>query len=179
MSDASHMWLPFSLVDVFDPPYGGNPLAVVTGAQALSAGKLSMIAGELHQAETTFLLPPTRPEADWRLRSFTGEGVEVFGAGHNSLGAWWWLAESGAVSLLPVGRVRVIQELGAELLPVVITSEGGVTSASRSGRSHLHSEGWSMTTRCSRPRCGSSRWTSVTAHPRRSSTPERRTCWCR
>ena len=49
------------------------------------------IAGEFNQAETTFILPSDR--ADWRLRSFTANGSEVFGEGHNTLGAWLWLSE--------------------------------------------------------------------------------------
>jgi len=71
------------------------------------------------------VLPPTRPKADWRLRSFTAAGVEVFGAGgHNSLGAWWWLAEAGRLALN--GRSTVFhQEIGERVLPVTISQTGG------------------------------------------------------
>jgi trans-2,3-dihydro-3-hydroxyanthranilate isomerase len=79
---------PFALVDVFaEAPLGGNPLAVVAGPPAEAL--LPRIAREFHQSETTFVMRPTRAAADWRLRSFTAAGVEVFGAGHNALGAWW------------------------------------------------------------------------------------------
>src|SRR5258706_12026859 len=93
--------LPFHLVDVFAvEPLTGNPLAVVDGGTDLTLDLFQRIAREFNQSETTFVLPPTRPKADWRLRSFTAAGVEGFGAGgHNSPGAWWWLAEAGRLTL--------------------------------------------------------------------------------
>ncbi len=79
--------LPFHIVDVFAvAPLTGNPLAVVNGGADLPLDLLQRIAREFNQSETTFVLPPTRPNADWRLRSFTAIGAEVFGAGHNALG---------------------------------------------------------------------------------------------
>jgi len=115
------MEIQFHLVDVFaERPLTGNPLAVVPQAESLDDELMQNIARELHQAETTFLLPPTRTPADWRLRSFTSSGVEVFGAGHNSLGAWWWLAESGRLSPNAGGRHLFTQEIGDRLLPVEI-----------------------------------------------------------
>jgi PhzF family phenazine biosynthesis protein len=83
----------FHFVDVFavEPLTRQFPLEVVEDAVDLTVDQLQRIAREFNQSETTFILPPTRPDADWRLRSFTAAGVEVFGAGgHNSLGAWWW-----------------------------------------------------------------------------------------
>ncbi len=118
------MQIPFYLVDVFaERPLTGNPLAVVPHASALDDATMQQIARELNQAETTFLLPANRESADWRLRSFTATGVEVFGAGHNSLGAWWWLAESGALKLSD-GPNQFTQEIGERLLPVEIQCEG-------------------------------------------------------
>jgi PhzF family phenazine biosynthesis protein len=106
----------FFLVDVFtDRPLHGNPVTVVPDAGLLTDAAMRQIAREFNQSETTFLLPPTRTGADWRLRSFTPAGHEAFGAGHNTLGAWWWLAESG---LLTPGREHFIQEVGKALLPV-------------------------------------------------------------
>jgi trans-2,3-dihydro-3-hydroxyanthranilate isomerase len=123
------MHIPFHLVDVFaERPLAGNPLAVVPHADGLDDGTMQSVARELKQAETTFLMRPGRESADWRLRSFTASGVEVFGAGHNSLGAWWWLAESG---LLPLrdGQTAFAQEIGGRVLPVEIESSGqGVQS---------------------------------------------------
>jgi trans-2,3-dihydro-3-hydroxyanthranilate isomerase len=117
--------LPFSIVDVFThEPLSGNPLAIVADGQGLDETTIQRIAREFNQSETTFVLPATRLGAHWRLRSFTPTGVEVFGAGHNALGAWWWLAESGRLAL--DGPVTPFaQEIGNRVLPVEITSSGG------------------------------------------------------
>lgn len=117
--------LPFFFVDVFaDEPLTGNPLAVVADADDLDAATMGRIAREFNQAETTFVHRPTRAGAAWRLRSFTPGAVEVFGAGHNALGAWWWLADSGRLPLTS-GRTRFGQEIGPEVLPVDIDAEAG------------------------------------------------------
>lgn len=108
----------FHLVDVFaDAPLSGNPLAVVPDADALEVAVMQRIAREFNQSETTFLLTPTIPGADHRLRSFTPSGDEVFGAGHNALGAWWWLAEAGRLGPL-ASCIAAKQELGNTVLPV-------------------------------------------------------------
>ena len=118
------MQITFYLIDVFaDRPLAGNPLAVVPQAGSLDQNSMRNIARELNQAETTFLLDSTRPTADWRLRCFTCGGIEVFGAGHNSLGAWWFLAESGALNLAN-GQRTFTQEIGDRLLPVKIEMNG-------------------------------------------------------
>ena len=117
--------LPFHFVDVFAvEPLTGNPLVVVDGGTDLTLDLLQRIAREFNQSETTFLLPPTQPKADWRLRSFTPAGVEVFGAGHNALGAWWWLAQAGRLALADSATV-FHQEIGAQVLPVTISRSGG------------------------------------------------------
>jgi len=117
--------IPFYLVDVFtDTPLAGNPLAVVSDCESLDDATMKRIAREFNQSETTFVLPPTRAGATWRLRCFTPAGFEAFGAGHNALGAWWWIAHAGRVPLAD-GRNRFYQELGERVLPVeVIASDG-------------------------------------------------------
>jgi trans-2,3-dihydro-3-hydroxyanthranilate isomerase len=122
---------PFYLVDVFTTrPFSGNPLAVVPDADEMSTELMRRIAGEFNQTETTFVLTPTRPHADWRLRSFTAAGTEVFGVGHNALGAWWWLALSGRLTLDAPTRTFT-QEIDGRALPVEVRSEGGrVTTVS-------------------------------------------------
>ncbi len=106
------------LIDVFaDAPLTGNPLAVVQGADNLSDEQMRRIAREFNQAETTFILQSTH--ADRRLRSFTASGAEVFGAGHNALGAWLWLGEQG--DLGPLDHPRTFsQEIGPSVLPIVL-----------------------------------------------------------
>jgi trans-2,3-dihydro-3-hydroxyanthranilate isomerase len=118
--------LPFHFVDVFAvEPLMGNPLAVVVGGEDLPLDLLRRIAREFNQSETTFLMRPTRAEADWRLRSFTAAGAEVFGAGHNALGAWWWLAAAGKLPLSE-GTTLFHQEIGDRVLPVTVTAASGV-----------------------------------------------------
>src|SRR5262245_43596955 len=108
--------LSFHFVDVFAVErLTGNPLVVVDGGTDLTLDLLQRIAREFNQSETTFVLPPTQPAADWRLRSFTPAGVEVGGAGHNALGAWWWLAMAGKLVL--AGDTTVFhQEIGNRIL---------------------------------------------------------------
>lgn len=106
------------LVDVFaEAPFNGNPLGVVEGGDDLTDAQMQRIAGEFNQAETTFLLRSTR--ADWRLRSFTAAGVEVFGAGHNALGAWLWLGELGKLGPLDTAQT-FHQQIGDDVLPIVV-----------------------------------------------------------
>ena len=110
--------VPFCFVDVFARrPLTGNPLSLVPDADDLAEPQMQAIAREFNQSETTFVLRPTGA-ATWRLRSFTPAGAEVFGAGHNALGAWLWLAEAGRVA---VGAgPRLTQEIGDEVLPVEV-----------------------------------------------------------
>ncbi len=90
---------------------------MVADAESLPDSVMQRIAREFNQAETTFVLPPTLAGADWRLRSFTAVGIEVYGAGHNALGTWWWLAQSGRLPLGPMGG-NFTQQIGTRLLPV-------------------------------------------------------------
>lgn len=65
-------------------------------------------------SETTFVLPPTTPAADYRLRIFTPGGELPF-AGHPALGsAHAWLERGGT----PKGPDRIVQECDAGLVEV-------------------------------------------------------------
>lgn len=110
--------LPFLQLDVFaSTPRSGNPLAVVFDAAALDGGQMQSIAAWLGLSETTFVLPPTDPSADYALRIFTPGGELPF-AGHPTLGtAAAWLQRGGR----PRHAGRVIQQCGAGLVPVRIT----------------------------------------------------------
>jgi trans-2,3-dihydro-3-hydroxyanthranilate isomerase len=117
--------LRFFLVDVFaDAPLTGNPLAVVADADEVDEQVMRSIAREFNQSETTFVLPSPREDVAWRLRSFTPAGVEVGGAGHNALGAWWWLAGTGRLSLSDGGN-RFSQEILGRVQPVEVIAAGG------------------------------------------------------
>ncbi len=115
---------PFVLVDVFtDAPLAGNPLAVVFEAEGLDAARMQALAREFNLSETTFVLPPRSSEATRRLRCFS-PAAEVFGAGHNALGAWWAILDRGDVPV-PEGETTVWQELGERILPVAVTRVSG------------------------------------------------------
>jgi PhzF family phenazine biosynthesis protein len=112
------------IVDVFaERRLEGNPLAVVEGGDHLSSEVMRSIAREFNQAETTFILKPDTPSVDWKLRSFTAAGMEVFGAGHNALGAWLWLGYRGRLGDLAVARV-FRQQIGEAVLPVRVELRG-------------------------------------------------------
>src|SRR5262249_19547959 len=111
----------FQLIDVFgDAPFSGNPLAVVAEADNLDTEAMQRITRWLNLSETAFLLRPTNPQADYRVRIFTLERELPF-AGHPTLGsAHGWLALGG--------RRRqeglVVQECGAGLVPVRLDDAG-------------------------------------------------------
>jgi PhzF family phenazine biosynthesis protein len=106
---------PFSQVDVFSPePLLGNPVAVVHDAEGVSDEEMRRFAHWTNLSETTFLLPPTRPEADYRLRIFTPSEELPF-AGHPTIGsAHAWL-EAGGV---PKDDDEIVQECGSGLVRV-------------------------------------------------------------
>jgi PhzF family phenazine biosynthesis protein len=117
--------VPFVFVDVFsDRPLEGNPLAVVPDADSIDEPTMRRIAREFNQSETTFLLKPAEDDADWHLRSFTAAGHEVTGAGHNALGAWWWLAIAGRLPLHE-GTNAFRQKIASKVLPLQVVSSGG------------------------------------------------------
>ena len=105
----------FSQLDVFSSvPLRGNPLAVVHDAQGLGDTQMADFARWTNLSETTFLLPPSDPQADYQVRIFTPGGELPF-AGHPTLGSCHaWLAAGGVprdpavvVQQCGVGRVRV------------------------------------------------------------------------
>jgi PhzF family phenazine biosynthesis protein len=103
-----------SWVDVFSAePLGGNPLAVVHGADGLDEETMARFARWTNLSETTFLLEPADPGADYRVRIFTPGGELPF-AGHPTLGtASAWLALGGR----PAGE-DLVQECAAGLVTV-------------------------------------------------------------
>lgn len=105
----------FSQVDVFSSqPLLGNPVAVVHDADGVSDADMAAFARWTNLSETTFLLAPTLPGADYRLRIWTPAGELPF-AGHPTLGsAHAWL-EAGGV---PADEAQVVQECGAGLVTI-------------------------------------------------------------
>ncbi len=109
---ASH---PFTQVDVFGSvPLSGNPLAVVHDAEDLDADTMQAFARWTGLSETTFLLAPSEPDADYQVRIFT-TGRELPFAGHPTLGsAYAWLTRGGR----PHRDGVLVQECGAGLVEV-------------------------------------------------------------
>ncbi|AJZ84650.1 PhzF family phenazine biosynthesis protein [Streptomyces antimycoticus] len=105
----------FMQVDVFSTtPCLGNPVAVVLDGADIADEEMQRLARWTNLSETTFVLPPTTPEADYRLRILTPGGELPF-AGHPTLGsARAWLDNGGA----PRHADRVVQECGAGLVTV-------------------------------------------------------------
>ena len=103
----------FSQVDVFSTePLLGNPVAVVHDADGVTEEQMAAFARWTNLSETTFLLAPTQPGADYRLRIWTPGGELPF-AGHPTLGsAHAWL-EAGGV---PAVDGVLVQECGAGLV---------------------------------------------------------------
>ena len=101
-------------VDVFGSgPLTGNPVAVVHDADDLDDARMQLFAQWTNLSETTFLLRPTDPSADYRLRIFTASRELPF-AGHPTLGsAHAWLEAGGT----PKGE-RLVQECGAGLVEI-------------------------------------------------------------
>lgn len=97
----------------------GNPLAVVVGADALDGSTMQRIARWTNLSETAFLLHPTRPGADYRVRIFTPRQELPF-AGHPSVGSAYVAIEAGCVP----ARARLVQECAAGLLPVAVQGQG-------------------------------------------------------
>ena len=105
----------FHQLDVFTAQaLRGNPLAVVHDAGRLSDDTMAAFARWTNLSETTFLLPPTNPQADYRVRIFTPGGELPF-AGHPTLGscqAWLWAGGQ------PRHADEVVQECGVGLVRV-------------------------------------------------------------
>ncbi len=116
----------FSQLDVFtDRPYFGNPLAVVVDGDGLSDDEMRRFANWTNLSETTFLLPPTDPAADYRVRIFT-PGTELPFAGHPTLGSCHaWLAHGG----VPRRADRVVQECGVGLVEIEVGPDGELAFA--------------------------------------------------
>ena len=96
----------FKQLDVFSSvPLKGNPLAVVLGADSLTDQQMADFAKWTNLSETTFLLTPRDPRADYRVRIFTTLQELPF-AGHPTLGSCHAWLQAGGV---PKGE-QIIQE---------------------------------------------------------------------
>jgi PhzF family phenazine biosynthesis protein len=112
---------PFRQVDVFGSgPCSGNPVAVVLEADGLGDEEMQRFASWTNLSEATFVLPPGRPEADYRVRIFTPV-LELPFAGHPTLGTCHaWLQGGGE----PRSSEEVVQECDAGLVRIRRGKEG-------------------------------------------------------
>jgi PhzF family phenazine biosynthesis protein len=111
----------FREIDVFTTtPYAGNPVAVVLDGEGLSTEEMQRFAHWENLSETTFVLSPSSPEADYQARIFTPT-TELPFAGHPTLGTCHaWLAAGGR----PQAAGAIVQECGAGLIQVRRTENG-------------------------------------------------------
>ena len=115
----------FIQVDVFtDRVFGGNPLAVVLDGRGLADGEMQAIAKEMNLSETTFILPPTRPDCAARVRIFT-PARELQFAGHPTIGTAWVMAVHG---LVPGSPSAFSLEEGIGSVPVTLDGDPGSPS---------------------------------------------------
>ncbi|MFC3650466.1 PhzF family phenazine biosynthesis protein [Dyella humi] len=111
----------FMQLDVFSrQPLKGNPLAVVIDGDGLDEATMRAFARWTNLSETAFLLLPTTPEADYRVRIFTPRQELPF-AGHPSVGSAYAAIEAGLVA---GSKTKLIQQCAAGLLPMEIENPG-------------------------------------------------------
>jgi len=111
----------FKQVDVFTRvPFLGNPVAVVLDAAALDCAGMQRLAAWTNLSETTFVLPPEHPEADYRLRIFTPRRELLF-AGHPTVGSAHAILEHGKIK---PNSGHLLQECGAGLVELEVQGSG-------------------------------------------------------
>ena len=109
----------FIQCDVFTSlPTKGNALAVVVDGEGLSEEQMRDFAAWTNLAETTYLLPPTEPTADYKVRIFTPTREMPF-AGHPTLGSCAAWLHCGGV---PREDGLVRQECGVGIVDIDISS---------------------------------------------------------
>lgn len=107
-------------VDAFtEMPQTGNPAGVVVDGEGMTDQQMLAIAREMAVSETAFVLPPTNPAADLRIRWFTPQ-VEVPLCGHATIAAFHALAEDGLRGMERDGSYTFRLETLSGILPVAV-----------------------------------------------------------
>ena len=113
----------FSQVDVFTAvPYKGNPVAAVLDGDGLSDAEMQGFANWTNLSETTFVLPPSDPAADYRVRIFTPKAELPF-AGHPTLGTAYAVLEAG-IAVAKQGKL--VQQCAVGLVELAV-GEGALS----------------------------------------------------
>jgi len=121
--------LAYDWLDVFtDVPCGGNPLAVVYGAEGLSDAAMQRIAREFNLSETTFVLPPEDPKHTACVRIFTPTAELPF-AGHPNIGTAVALSLRGSIFDKPVGGRLIFEEKGGNVSIDMLTGRSAQLTA--------------------------------------------------
>ncbi|WP_292042694.1 MULTISPECIES: PhzF family phenazine biosynthesis protein [unclassified Brevundimonas] len=112
----------YLVVDAFSArPLMGNPVAVILDAEGLGSEQMQAIARWTNLSETTFVLPATTPDADYRLRIFTPASELAF-AGHPTLGSARAVIDSGWKAPLDG---KLVQECKAGLIDISLDADDG------------------------------------------------------
>lgn len=119
--------LPFITCDVFtETPYGGNPLAIVEGADDLATAQMQLIAREFNLSETIFVQPPEDPANTARVRIFFPT-AEIPFAGHPTIGCAIHLARARNEGSDWTDLIALEEVAGR--VPVTVTSSAGRITA--------------------------------------------------
>lgn len=111
----------YQQLDVFAARVGGgNPLGVVLDGADFDTATMQRLAAWTNLVETTFLLPPSSPQASYRVRIFT-PSKEIPFAGHPSIGSAHAALDAG-IAIPQNGQL--VQECGAGLLPIRVEGNG-------------------------------------------------------
>ena len=122
------MQLTFHTLDVFtNRRFGGNPLAVVLDAGALSTEQMQTICREFNLSETIFVMKPEDPANTAKVRIFFPGGEMAF-AGHPTVGCAVLLAEMKYKPGCSFETVIRLEEK-AGLVPVKVSRVGDAPRA--------------------------------------------------
>ena len=122
---------PFYQVDVFSNKlFGGNPLAVFLKGENFKEDQLQQVAREMNLSETTFVFPPSHPDANFDIRIFTPE-KEIPFAGHPTLGTAFVLKDAGLISST---KNNLILNFKAGLISVHLQEDGIILMKTPAGK---------------------------------------------
>ena len=121
----------FYQVDVFSNKlFGGNPLAVFLNGEDFAEYQLQQVAKEMNLSETTFISPPSHPDADFDVRIFT-PGKEIPFAGHPTLGTAFVLKHAG---LIPTTKNHLLLNFKSGLVSVYLQDDGIILMKTPKGK---------------------------------------------
>ncbi|KAF9931674.1 hypothetical protein FBU30_009735 [Linnemannia zychae] len=121
---------PFFQVDVFtDKGFLGNPLAVIVALDPAlpipTDEQMQKIANWTNLSETSFLLPPSDPKADYKVRIFT-PAEELPFAGHPTIGTCRAFLEHTQGGVQHSKGKKIVQECGVGLVDLLVSDDGSI-----------------------------------------------------